>query len=640
MSETVSVELPTSLPYPIRITRVLADGEVQRGTALLEYAFTSDEARKELAKGGKGEWDMVGSWDSAIEGRLDRWEEWVKPGTRVERSKIALWLEQSCSHPVQLHGMCGVCGRDLTTDDYLTRGGPSKYAGSYEMSHDSLGVTVSTNEAKRLENVTKETLLSSKRLSLIVDLDQTIIHTTVDPTVGEWIEQGKKALEDVAKFHLPDDVPLGYTAPDRWYYTKPRPGVNQFLRRMNELYEMHVYTMGTRTYAEAICNVVDPDKTFFGGRIISRDENKSFSSKSLKRLFPTDQSMVVVIDDRADVWGEIPNLVKVVPYDFFIGVGDINKADSMAQTKLLDAQSEDRPLAKESEPLNNDDAELERVAKILAQIHSTFYRAYAQRVKDTIPMGCDVEVIIPDIKSRVLEGCTLVFSGVIPKHQAAETSGIFHAAEMFGARTMLDVGPGMTHCVTATVGTEKTYRASRMDAAVVWVEWFHKSIALWKRQDERAFSINGAESSTSPKQVENGIPEDGVDDGGLDNLLDGWDESADAELQAFMEGSSDYGEDTESVGSVPGSPSKKRVRYADEESLPLESFRDPPEDQDWAGDSDDRPAKRRLLLEAPTGDYVPEGNRFQWDGKMDENPTAEDDLFAQMLEDSLDSEIS
>jgi TFIIF-interacting CTD phosphatase-like protein len=38
-----------------------------------------------------------------------------------------------------------------------------------------------------------------------------------------------------------------------------------------------------------------------------------FSSKNLKRLFPTDTSMVVVIDDRADVWGDVPNLVKVVP---------------------------------------------------------------------------------------------------------------------------------------------------------------------------------------------------------------------------------------------------------------------------------------------------------------------------------------
>ena len=42
-------------------------------------------------------------------------------------------------------------------------------------------------------------------------------------------------------------------------------------------------------------------------------DHAGLSAKSLKRLFPTDQSMVVVIDDRSDVWGDIANLVKVVP---------------------------------------------------------------------------------------------------------------------------------------------------------------------------------------------------------------------------------------------------------------------------------------------------------------------------------------
>lgn len=37
------------------------------------------------------------------------------------------------------------------------------------------------------------------------------------------------------------------------------------------------------------------------------------TQKSLQRLFPVDTSMVVVIDDRADVWEWCPNLVKVIP---------------------------------------------------------------------------------------------------------------------------------------------------------------------------------------------------------------------------------------------------------------------------------------------------------------------------------------
>lgn len=37
------------------------------------------------------------------------------------------------------------------------------------------------------------------------------------------------------------------------------------------------------------------------------------TAKNLARLFPSDQSMVVIIDDRADVWSDAPNLVKVIP---------------------------------------------------------------------------------------------------------------------------------------------------------------------------------------------------------------------------------------------------------------------------------------------------------------------------------------
>src|SRR5687767_9453199 len=79
------------------------------------------------------------------------------------------------------------------------------------------------------------------------------------------------------------------------------------------------------------------------------------TEKNIRRLFPCDDSMVVVIDDRADVWTWSPNLIKVHPCkyfyrlysikidlfdynyvvyvlnllfiftdDFFVGIGDIN----------------------------------------------------------------------------------------------------------------------------------------------------------------------------------------------------------------------------------------------------------------------------------------------------------------------------
>ena len=59
------------------------------------------------------------------------------------------------------------------------------------MTHSASGPTVSLEEAQRLERETAQHLLKSRKLSLIVDLDQTIVHATVDPTVGDWISEGE-----------------------------------------------------------------------------------------------------------------------------------------------------------------------------------------------------------------------------------------------------------------------------------------------------------------------------------------------------------------------------------------------------------------------------------------------------------------
>ena len=59
------------------------------------------------------------------------------------------------------------------------------------MTHSANGPTVSLEEARRIEQETAAHLLKSRKLTLIVDLDQTIVHATVDPTVGDWISEGE-----------------------------------------------------------------------------------------------------------------------------------------------------------------------------------------------------------------------------------------------------------------------------------------------------------------------------------------------------------------------------------------------------------------------------------------------------------------
>ena len=196
-----------------------------------------------------------------------------------------------------------------------------------QMVHDNTALTVSEKEATRVEEDAKRRLLSKRKLSLVVDLDQTIIHATVDPTVGEWMQDkdnpNYKALSDVRPFQLIDEGPGMRGC---WYYVKLRPGLESFLHNVSQLYELHIYTMGTRAYAQQIAKIIDPDRTLFADRILSRDESGNLTAKNLQRLFPVDTKMVVIIDDRGDVWRWNPNLIKVSPYDFFVGIGDINSS--------------------------------------------------------------------------------------------------------------------------------------------------------------------------------------------------------------------------------------------------------------------------------------------------------------------------
>ena len=195
------------------------------------------------------------------------------------------------------------------------------------MVHNNVSLKISKDEATRVEDEAKRRLLATKKLSLVVDLDQTIIHATVDPTVAEWQKDGSnpnnEAVKDVRSFLLKDDGPGNRGC---WYYVKLRPGLETFLENIAKIYELHIYTMGTRQYAKHIADIIDPDHRIFGDRILSRDESGSMTAKNLQRLFPVDTKMVVIIDDRADVWKWSPNLIKVIPYDFFVGIGDINSS--------------------------------------------------------------------------------------------------------------------------------------------------------------------------------------------------------------------------------------------------------------------------------------------------------------------------
>lgn len=157
------------------------------------------------------------------------------------------------------------------------------------------------------------------------------------------------------------------TAKPKFYehYVKLRPMLRSFLENIHNMYEMYIYTAGTRSYAEEVVKLIDPEGRFFQQRIFSRTDFKTLDitrEKSLRRIFPVDDSMVLILDDRADVWkSDLRNLMTIKPYHFFIGMHEVNNQSgpSYAEDKQAEADQSDEVL--------------KHIQGLLSWIHNKFY---------------------------------------------------------------------------------------------------------------------------------------------------------------------------------------------------------------------------------------------------------------------------
>jgi RNA polymerase II subunit A-like phosphatase len=323
---------PHTLHYPIKVTRLLRKpgDDVPENGPLFDYEYKSKVMEGTWTeKDGKIDVEVERTWpatfESEFEGLLTSLD--VVVGQVITKGlTVVADVEEACRHEVQFGGLCAECGKDMKEATKYNTTAKLTDRATFNTVHDRQGmrtVLISKSETERADEEAKRRLLESRKLTLVVDLDQTVIQCCIEETVGEWKNDPSnpnyEALKDVATFRLPRD--------DKTYYVKPRPGLKEFLAEVSKLYEMHVYTMASRDYARLVTDLIDPTGTIFGTRVLSRDENGAAGmKKALKRLFPVDTSMVVIIDDRGDVWHWSPNLIKVNAYDFFVGVGDINSS--------------------------------------------------------------------------------------------------------------------------------------------------------------------------------------------------------------------------------------------------------------------------------------------------------------------------
>ena len=412
-----------------------------------------------------------------------------------------------CGHNVVSQGLCAVCGRTITENYSLQSISNSVGEGTgSHLAHKrdfalvnvegGLRLEVTRDEALNVRVSTVTRLFQSKRLSLVLDLDHTLLHCTDDPRA---ITIAQNAPNQFYTFELDNKLLV----------LKLRPGLRSFLRTMKDSYfEMYVYTAGTRAYAQQVCRIIDPGGTIFGGRIVSRDDTPELGTdKDLTRLFPVDDTMVVVVDDR-DVWGGVANLLTCEPFDYFRGMHDVNNSgwktisgeDGSSGSTQDDSESSTSKnsnavaVAAETEEM---DPGLARVEGILKQVHGKFFfpKEGGVTVEQQLSnMGSDVKVILRDIRLMVLKKVVIAFDPEIRPRSSFETNqtryleALFAKAGACGATLMDKVDTRTTHLVSCGE-TELAAYGKQLGIWVVRPEWLEKSEHYWQRVKEEQYSV-------------------------------------------------------------------------------------------------------------------------------------------------------
>ncbi|KAI8051333.1 hypothetical protein BDF22DRAFT_693228, partial [Syncephalis plumigaleata] len=423
-----------------------------------------------------------------------------------------------CSHELIFAGMCAYCGTTV-----VGQSDPNDESSFVSISHDTSALRATRKHAEKIHQEETQRLLGERRLSLIVDLDQTIVHAWDDPAIESWLVDESHpyhaAAKDIYRINLHDSP--------RALYLKLRPGTMEFLENAAKIFELHIYTAGSRSYADAVAQILDPkanysDDVFY----LAMKVEASQRTKDLKRLFPCDDAMVLIIDDRADVWRRVPNLIQVRKYEFYLGIGDINAPTTSANDNEKSASNKDKPDTSvdnkdtnrchsaeqgetsmekkaDSDENGNDndnnklshqlgvrpvpednDKELDVIWERLSKIHTAFYMLQDENEDEDNPLlvKADVKDVANGFRHRTLLGCTILFSGLIAVNESFEMNEYWLMAKECGA--IVNVKPG----------TSKVHEAEdRGNIFIVSKEWLEESFYEWRRADEHIYALPDVE---------------------------------------------------------------------------------------------------------------------------------------------------
>ncbi|XP_026379191.1 RNA polymerase II C-terminal domain phosphatase-like 4 [Papaver somniferum] len=215
--------------------------------------------------------------------------------------------------------------------------------------------------SRMLGTTYKRCFFENKKLSLVLDLDHTLIHSVriCDVSKDDQDYLDKKAI--VVSSMQDDNCRNG----DILYkymgaiYVKLRPYTREFLKQLSDRFELFLYTMGTRFYAEVMGKLLDPDGVIFNS-IVSKDDSTIKNRKNMDILAGPDEKNTIIIDDNKYVWEEHQNnLIQIDKYTYFTEENGGHKLKKDDQ-----------------EGFGDEDEALKSISEVLQGVHKSFFELF------------------------------------------------------------------------------------------------------------------------------------------------------------------------------------------------------------------------------------------------------------------------
>ncbi|XP_058721888.1 uncharacterized protein LOC131593409 isoform X1 [Vicia villosa] len=106
-----------------------------------------------------------------------------------------------------------------------------------------------SDESNLLPALVSRETSRTKRVTLVLDLDETLIHSTMTQ------------YDSGADFTVQILLDKEYTV-----YVRKRPFLHEFLERVSKMFEIFIFTASKKIYAEKLLDVLDPEKKIFSHR--------------------------------------------------------------------------------------------------------------------------------------------------------------------------------------------------------------------------------------------------------------------------------------------------------------------------------------------------------------------------------------